>query len=122
MTKSQSAIVESFYREILIDAHCQLIDLESIPFLKLRIVHDLGITGDDFADFYRAIVARRPTSELVPKKFVPSELSKDSYLVAMSRSWKVKGWNRIASYYRNRIRSEPLTIRQLHKILYYEDV
>ena len=122
MTKAQSDVVESFYREILINAPNQLTESDSIPFLELRLVHDMGITGDDFADFYTAIVAKRPTTELVPKIFVPPELSKDSYLVAMSRSWKVRGWNRIASIYRNRIRCEPLTIRQLHKILYHEDV
>ena len=122
MTKSQSAVVESFYREILIVVGSHLIGPENISFLDLRVVHDLGITGDDFADFYAAIVAKRPTTELVPKIFVPSELSTDSYFVAMSRSWKVKGWNRIASFYRNRIRCEQLPIRQLHKVLYHEDV
>lgn len=51
------------------------------------IVHDLGISGDDFGDFYETVTSYRPTEKRIPAEFVPTEHSRDSCHVTRKHSW-----------------------------------
>ena len=114
--------VEDFYQEVLNQLEVDPITSDQIHLLDSRIVHDLGISGDDFVEFIEVIKSKRKTTGDVPAKFIPTELSMDSYLVAMCRSWQSRRWPPLLNFYRWRIRSEPLTVRQLHALLFNEEV
>lgn len=110
--------IEKFYNDILRDLDIAPISQSYRSLLDARIVHDLGISGDDFSDFYEEIQARRYTNILIPKKFIPAELSKESHAVAILKSWPAKKFPFIQRYYRSKIKCPPLKIIELHGMLF----
>jgi len=94
---------------------------ESDPLHKVsldsRLVHDLCISGDDFDDLYPFLTETYSTKHLIPVRFIPPEISHDSYCAAMASSqiWRKIGC--IREWYRSRIKCEPLTLHELHLIM-----
>lgn len=88
--------------------------------LDCRVVHDLGISGDDFVEFLAEVrLWKTPVGE-IPDRFIPGEISRDSYLVSMARSKLARRFPFLAKYYVSRITSPPLKIGELHKMLFNE--
>ena len=84
-----------------------------------RLVHDVGIAGDDFDEFLTILRG----SELTPEQalrlspFIPSETSSDAYYVTMARSGLSIRFPALRSYYIRRIKSPELTVGEFLKIL-----
>ncbi|MEQ6204721.1 hypothetical protein ABMC88_16890 [Sulfitobacter sp. HNIBRBA2951] len=86
--------------------------------LSSRLVHDLGIAGDDFQDFFEILDAMRPVSGKIPAKYIPSELSKDAFLVARAHSWLARKSPTYKQYCLKRIVTPQLELRKLDEFLY----
>ena len=66
-----------------------------------RIVHDLGIAGDDFDEIieYLFSICGRFKIDQKIDKFIPHETSKDAYYLSMARSRIASKCRWIAKYY-----------------------
>ncbi len=89
-------------------------------FMCMRVVHDLGIAGDDFQDFFEILSNLKPTSGKVPREFIPGELSRDAYLVACARGWLARKWPALAKFHTARIGAPELRLHDLDRYLYPE--
>ena len=114
--------VSNFYRSILANLQNEPL-IQNIPdIMEARIAHDLGVSGDDFVELIQEINRLRPIGEIDLTLLHKSELSKNSYLIAMCRSKLVRKWPWLFNFYRRRIESAPITLRQLHYALFTEEV
>jgi hypothetical protein len=110
--------IEKYYVGLLERMGFRPLTQVRVSVLECRVVHDLGITGDDFVEFLAEIrLWKTPIGE-VPVRFIPSEVSRDSYLVSMARSKLALRFPFIAKYYVNRIASPPLKLGDMHSMLF----
>ena len=84
-----------------------------------RLVHDLGISGDDWDDFSEDLVRAYGWKFEIDEIFIPSELSADSLNVSRANGVFAAWFPRLRQYYIGRIRCPPLTLAQLH-LTYHE--
>lgn len=82
-----------------------------------RIVHDLGIIGDDWDSLYEALRREYGKDFLVPACFMPGEVSHDSAMVASAEGWISRKLPAVQNWYVSRIRCSPLTIDELHELI-----
>ena len=86
--------------------------------LSARVVHDLGIAGDDFFELVEALNRISPIKRPVPERLVPAEASADAYYAACSQSWLANKIPAIRRWYISRISAPPTTLDDLYHILY----
>ena len=88
--------------------------------LDARVLHDLGIAGDDLDAFIMELDARCRippfAGDLGP--FTPGETSGDAYCVAMARGRLARRISRSGDFFRRRIRARPFTPRKRDTLRY----
>jgi hypothetical protein len=77
-----------------------------------RVVHDLGLAGDDFGAFWLALSDRVPV-QVLDGRCVPLELSHDAYRVSMARSWLGQALTGLRRQYVSRIECPAVTLASL---------
>ena len=77
-----------------------------------RVVHDLGLAGDDFEAFWRELSERIPVQPL-DGRCVPLEFSHDAYRVSMARSWLGRTFAGVRHSYVTQIECPPVTLASL---------
>jgi hypothetical protein len=86
---------------------------------RSRVVHDLGIAGDDIDEILTAMkfgsVNHTQIKKLKP--FIPTETSNDAYLVSMARSQLANILPCLKRFYVNRISCPPITVSNFIDIL-----
>lgn len=82
-----------------------------------RIVHDLGIIGDDWDSFYEVLRNVYGKDFVVPAPNMPGEISHDSAMVASAGGWLARWLPAIQNWYISRIRCNPLTLKDLHDLI-----
>ncbi len=80
--------------------------------LTSRLVHDLGLAGDDFGEFWAELSKRMPVRAL-DAGHMPSELSRDAYRVTMARSRLGRRYAGVRRYHLSRIRCPAATLASL---------
>ena len=112
--KESEAEIRGLFREALQIFAVEPISTKLPDLLDCRMVHDLGIAGDDCYDFFEILNSLKPTKGEIPLKFIPGELSRDAYFASRlsNRFLWVKCW------YVTRIKCPPLTVRRMYQLLY----
>lgn len=82
-----------------------------------RIVHDLGILGDDWDDFYSALKEEYGKDFTISAKFMPGEVSHDAAMVASAQGFMARRIPVIQDWYISRIRCSPLTLGELDELI-----
>ncbi len=82
-----------------------------------RLVHDLGVAGDDWDEFEAVLDEAYGTRFVVPRGFIPPEISNDSYRVAAAHGWLARRYPRVREWHRSRIRCPELTLEQLERMI-----
>jgi hypothetical protein len=80
--------------------------------LASRLVHDLGLAGDDFGEFWEEVSKRVPVREL-DAGCILSELSRDTYRVTMARSRLGRRFAGVRRHYVSRIWCPAATLASL---------
>ena len=96
---------------------CVPFDTKSSIGMHSKIVHDLGVVGDDFTDFYEILSKIYCSKNLVPEHYIPSELSADAYYIAMARSFPIRNIEYIRDWYLSRIKCPALSLKDLHVLM-----
>ncbi|MBT2129917.1 hypothetical protein [Aliiroseovarius lamellibrachiae] len=85
---------------------------------NLRVVHDLGLAGDDFEEFYEVLQRFEPTENKVPRRFIPSELSRDAYYVACATGYFARRFPWLRRRYVRKLSVPELRLKELDRRLY----
>ena len=95
------------------------LDPSHIMSINSRLVHDLGIAGDDFDEFIKIFGTEKLDDDQISELqiFIPSETSHDSYLLAMARSWLAKKFPRLRLLFVQRIKSPHFTVEDFLEIV-----
>lgn len=94
-----------------------LIDPKHLIAMESRLVHDLGVVGDDWDEFYPILKEAFQSSNLIPERFMPSEVSHDAAMVSWSRTWPISKSDLLRRWVQNRIRCPPLTLQEIDAIM-----
>lgn len=79
-----------------------------------RLVHDLGIAGDDLEELLQLL----DLTELTPKQVTglrvanPAETSRDAYLVSMASSWLSVRFPWLVPYFVRQLKAPAFTVRE----------
>ncbi|WP_322892210.1 MULTISPECIES: hypothetical protein [unclassified Yoonia] len=80
--------------------------------LDSRLVHDLGISGDDFDELLRCLgIDDLENDRWSPiKRYIPTELSFESFFIAMARTKLARKFPLIREFYLNQLKSPDLSV------------
>ena len=95
-----------------------LVDPGHVISMKSRLVHDLGITGDDFDEFVPVLEAAYGTRlSSFPEGVIPGEPSFDAFRLERARGWIARSSPRWRAWCVSRIRSQPFTLEELEALI-----
>lgn len=81
------------------------------------IVHDLGIIGDDWDGFYKALRDVFQRDFQVAERFNPNESSHDAAMIGSAHGLLAKTMPPLRRWYVSRIRCERMTLAEIEKLI-----